>query len=192
MCWSQASPAIGSSHGCRRYREHGPRSSCPNSTGASSRYGQGRISRQRFGCSVPPHEVGEGRRCAAADAPPCLLVQRWECATVHFNTQVALTREQHADYFLDMIIEGPHDWTVRPVAEIFYERDIGLFRTRSALVGAIWQVRDNIAVDFAVRGARVNDHTAGEIRTGVTCAFGVPKGPDLLSRLFAMAQHATR
>jgi hypothetical protein len=41
----------------------------PNSTGYSSRCGQGRISRQRFGCSVPPHEVGEGRRCAAADAP---------------------------------------------------------------------------------------------------------------------------
>src|SRR5438132_4500913 len=76
--------------------------------------------------------------------------------------------------------------------EIFYERDVGLFRTRSALIGAIWQVRDNIAVDLAVRGARVNDHTAGEIRAGVTFAFGVTKGPDLLSRLFAMAQHAAR
>jgi len=118
-----------------------------------------------------------------------ILSQRWDWATVHFNTQVALTREQHADYFLDMIIEGPHDWTVRPVAEIFYERDIGLFRTRSALVGAIWQVRDNIAVDFAVRGARVNDHTAGEIRTGVTFAFGVTKGPDILSGLFPSALH---
>jgi hypothetical protein len=29
-------------------------------------------------------------------------------------------------------------------------------------------VQDNIAVDFAVRGARVNDRTAGEIRAGVT------------------------
>jgi hypothetical protein len=57
----------------------------------------------------------------------------------------------------------------------------------SALVGAVWQIQDNIAVDFAVRGARVNNHTAGEIRTGVTFAFGVTKGPDLLSRLFSMA-----
>ena len=118
-----------------------------------------------------------------------ILSQRWDWATVHFNTQVALTREQHADYFLDMIIEGPRDWAVRPVAEIFYERDVGLFRTRSALVGAIWQVQDNIAVDFAVRGARVNDHTAGEIRTGVTFAFGVTKGPDILSGLFPSALH---
>ena len=72
---------------------------------------------------------------------------------------------------------------VRPVSEIFYERDIGLFRTRSALIGAIWQVQDNIAVDVGLRGARVNEHSAGEIRAGVTFAFGVAKGPDILSGL---------
>ena len=35
---------------------------------------------------------------------------------------------------------------MRPVAEFFYESDVSLFRTGSALVGAIWQVQDNIAV----------------------------------------------
>jgi hypothetical protein len=112
-----------------------------------------------------------------------IVSQRWDWGTAHFNTEVSLTREEHADYFLDAIVEGPHDWTVRPVSELFYERDVGLFKTRSALIGAIWQVQDNIAVDFAVRGARVNDHTAGEIRAGVTFAFGVTKGPDILSGL---------
>jgi len=112
--------------------------------------------------------------------------QRWDWGIVHLNAQIALTREQHADYVLDTIIEGPHDWVVRPVSEAFYEQDVGLFRTRSVLIGAIWQVQDNIAVDFAVRGARINDHTAGEIRAGVTFAFGVTKGPALLS-LFAFA-----
>jgi hypothetical protein len=115
--------------------------------------------------------------------------QRWDWGTAHINAQIALTREQHADYFLDTIIEGPRDWVVRPVAEIFYERDVGLFRTRSALVGAIWQVQDNIAVDFGVRGARVNDHTAGEFRAGVTFAFGVTKRPDILSDHFASDLH---
>jgi hypothetical protein len=112
-----------------------------------------------------------------------IVSQRWDWGTVHFNAAAALTREQHADYFLDAIIEGPRDWIVRPVTEIFYERDVGLFRTRSALIGGIWQVQDNIAVDFGVRGARVNDHTAGEIRAGVTFAFGVTKRPDLLSEV---------
>jgi hypothetical protein len=121
-----------------------------------------------------------------------ILSQRWDWGTAHFNASAALTREQHADYVFDTIIEGPRDWVVRPAAEIFYERNVGLFRTRSALVGTIWQVQDNIAVDFAVRGARVKgDHTAGEIRAGVTFAFGVTKGPDLLSGLIATAMRGT-
>ena len=78
---------------------------------------------------------------------------------------------------------------MRPVSEVFYERDVSLFRTRSALIGGIWQVQDNIAVDFAVRGARVNEHTAGEIRAGVTFAFGVTKWPDILSRLLTATLH---
>ncbi len=80
---------------------------------------------------------------------------------------------------------------MRPVSEFFYERDAGQFRTRSALIGVIWQVQDNIAVDFGVRGARINDHAAGEIRAGVTFAFGVTKGPDLLSGLIATALRGT-
>ena len=116
-----------------------------------------------------------------------IVSQRWDWGTTHLNVQIELTRQQHADYFLDTIIEGPHDWPVRPVAEIFYESDVSLFRTGSALVGAIWQVQDNIAVDFGVRGARINSQTAGEIRAGVTFAFGVTKGPDILSGLVASA-----
>ena len=73
-----------------------------------------------------------------------------------------------------MIGEGPHDWPVRPVAELSYERDFGLLNTKSALVGAIWQPRDNLAFDIGLRGTRVNDHTAGEIRAGVTFSFTAP------------------
>jgi hypothetical protein len=118
-----------------------------------------------------------------------IVSQRWDWGTTHFNAQIALTREQHVDYFLDTIIEGPHDWLVRPVAEFFYQSDVSLFRTGSALVGAIWQIQDNIAVDFGLRGARINGQTAGEIRAGVTIAFGVTKGPDILSRSAASVLH---
>src|SRR6202040_367127 len=102
-----------------------------------------------------------------------ILSQRWEPVTVHLNAQAAVTRQQHADLFLSTILEGPHDWAVRPVAEIAYERDFGRLETKSALVGAIWQVKDDVAVDVGLRGARINDHTAGEIRAGVTFAFAV-------------------
>jgi hypothetical protein len=72
------------------------------------------------------------------------------------NGAAALTREQHADIFGDVVVEGPREWAVRPVGEFFHERDFGQFQTRSALAGAIWQVKDNLAIDFGLRGARVN------------------------------------
>jgi hypothetical protein len=70
-----------------------------------------------------------------------------------------------------VIVEGPHDWTVRPVAEMFYEREFGVFRETSGLLGAIWQVRDDIAVDAGFRRARLNDRMISEVRAGVTFSF---------------------
>jgi hypothetical protein len=116
--------------------------------------------------------------------------QQWRWTTVHFNAAATLTREQHVDYFLDTIIEGPHDWIVRPVCEFTYELNVGQFEAGAGLIGAIWQVKDNLAVDFAVRGARINDHSAGEIRAGVTFAFGVARGAGLLPRLVAATRPA--
>jgi hypothetical protein len=113
--------------------------------------------------NMRPPKSGHPRTSAVRMATG-IASQRWERATVHLNAQIVLTREQHADYFFDTIIEGPHDWVVPPVSEAFYERDVGQLRTRSALIGAIWQVQDNIAVDFAVRGARVNDHSGRDPR----------------------------
>jgi hypothetical protein len=122
-----------------------------------------------FGVLLPGinNEHGVGGSVAA------IVSQRWEWGTVHLNTAASVTRQQHADLFVGAIVEGPRDWPVRPVAEIFYERDFGEARTRSALIGAIWQVKDDLAVDVGLRGAHVNDHTACEIRAGITFAFVV-------------------
>jgi transposase len=43
-----------------------------------------------------------------------------------------LERDQHADIFVSTILEGPSKWTVRPVAEFFYEREFDQFETVSA------------------------------------------------------------
>jgi hypothetical protein len=45
----------------------------------------------------------------------------------------------------------------------------------SALVGAIWQVRDNLAFDVGLRHALVNGRPVNELRAGVT--FGFPLNP---------------
>ena len=46
-----------------------------------------------------------------------------------------------------MIIEGPSKWTVRPVAEVFYEKRIWQGGNRVRLVGLIWQVREDLSFD---------------------------------------------
>jgi len=123
-----------------------------------------------FGVLLPGIRADRGTGATLAG----IVSQQWEGVTFHFNVAASLTRQQHADLFVGAIAEGPRDWPVRPVAEVFYDRDFGEARTSSALIGAIWQVKDDIAVDFGLRGARVNDHTVAEIRAGVTFALSVP------------------
>ena len=101
-----------------------------------------------------------------------IVSQRWEWGTAHFNVQGALTRNQNADAFTSLILEGPIKWTVRPVAEFAYEEEFGKAHTVSALVGAIWQVRDTLAFDIAFRRASTNGTPSNEIRAGLT--FGFP------------------
>ena len=55
-----------------------------------------------------------------------ILSQGWDWGTIHFNVEINLTRDQHAELFLDAIIEGPFKWPIRPVAEVFYDNDFGV------------------------------------------------------------------
>jgi hypothetical protein len=80
---------------------------------------------------------------------------------VHVNLAGAVTRQQHGALFIGAIVEGPRGWTVRPVAELFHAPEFGQQRTSSALVGALWQIRDTLSIDAAVRRARVNARTLG-------------------------------
>jgi hypothetical protein len=101
-----------------------------------------------------------------------IVSQRWDWGTIHFNAETALTRDKHADVFVGSIIEGPSKWKVRPVAEIFYEKEFGLEETVSGLVGLIWQVSDKLSFDVAFRHALTNRHPVNEVRAGLT--FAVP------------------
>jgi hypothetical protein len=48
--------------------------------------------------------------------------QRWDWGTAYFNVEANLTREQHGEAFLGVILEGPATWKVRPVLEVFYDK----------------------------------------------------------------------
>jgi len=115
-----------------------------------------------------PDSVGESRVGASVDV---IISQRWDWGTAHLNIAGALTRDQHPDLFEGIILEGPYKWTVRPVAEFFYEEEFGQAHTYSALIGAIWQVKDNLSFDVGFRHAIVNGVGVNEVRAGLTVGF---------------------
>ncbi|OLE63343.1 MAG: hypothetical protein AUG04_05625 [Deltaproteobacteria bacterium 13_1_20CM_2_69_21] len=96
--------------------------------------------------------------------------QRWRPVTVHVNGAITLTRARNLDLFGGLIVEGPHDWALRPVAEVFLERDFGASSVLSALGGAIWQVKEGLSFDVGLRGGRVDNGNAFEVRVGLTLA----------------------
>lgn len=121
-----------------------------------------------FGVLLPDSTAENGFGASVAG----IVSHRFDWGTLHVNAAAALTREHRADLFLGTIIEGPVKWKVRPVAEVFYEEEFGKAHTASMLVGAIWQVRENLAFDVGVRHALTNGRPVDEIRAGLT--FGFP------------------
>jgi hypothetical protein len=121
-----------------------------------------------FGVLLPDSTGDSGVGASLAG----IVSQRWDWGTIHLNAETALTRDHHADVFLGSIIEGPSKWSIRPVAEFFYEKEFGQSETVSGLVGLIWQVRDSLSFDIGLRHALRNGHPVNEVRAGLT--FGFP------------------
>ncbi|MGY4574103.1 hypothetical protein QA639_38765 [Bradyrhizobium pachyrhizi] len=131
-----------------------------------------------FGVLLPDSTGNSGVGVSLAG----IVSQRWDWGTIHLNAETAITRDHHGDVFVGAIVEGPTTWTVRPVAEIFYENEFGKEETFSGLVGLIYRVRDDLSFDIAVRHALTGGHPVNEIRAGLT--FGFP--------LSFFERHATR
>jgi hypothetical protein len=102
-----------------------------------------------------------------------ILSYRWDSVTVHFNEQAQYSRAQNVDLFSGIIVEGPYGWSVRPVSELFVEHEFNGIQTESALVGAIWRLRESFVLDVGFRGARLGDQDAAEVRLGLTWAIPV-------------------
>ncbi len=124
-----------------------------------------------------PEVNGDGHAGASFTG---IVSQRWDWGTIHFNAVAILTRQQTGEAFTSVIIEGSSKWTVRPVAEIFYEQEVNQSTTISGLLGLIWQVRDNLSFDVAYRHALTNGRPVDEVRLGTT--FGFPLGPMTAAR----------
>jgi hypothetical protein len=91
-----------------------------------------------------------------------------DALVVHWNFEAQILPQTYDfDLFGDAILEPPpSEFVVRPVAELFIERDFGGVQTYSFLAGAIWRVAENLALDVALRDAIVNGQNVSEVRAG--------------------------
>ena len=98
-----------------------------------------------------------------------IVSQRWPALTVHLNLVPAWSRSHQAAGLAGVIIEGPFDWAVRPVAETYVEAEHGASApTVSGLVGLIWRAAAGVALDAAFRVATVDGAGLVELRLGLT------------------------
>jgi hypothetical protein len=102
-----------------------------------------------------------------------IVSDRYPWGTVHLNFTANLMSDPRTDLMFGAIIEGPANWTVRPVAEFYSDSVINGPQIYSALVGAIWQINEDLAVDVALRHAVVGKDGESEVRAGVTFAFPI-------------------
>jgi len=111
-----------------------------------------------------------------------IVSQRWSAMTLHVNGAFLVTHDHSLGAFAGAIVEGPFKWAIRPVAEVMMEEDSG--RTITGLVGAIWQVRDNLSLDLGWRVGESQGADVREFRAGFTWAVplkshseATPTGP---------------
>ena len=113
-----------------------------------------------------PHPDGWG-------ATSTLIVScRWPATTIHAATSRSPTRAiTDLDMIGGVIIELPHTWRIRPVAETFFKRAGPDVTVVSGLAGAIWTLRETFTLDAAVRAARDAGAAVTEVRLGFTWTF---------------------
>lgn len=97
---------------------------------------------------------------------------------VHLNAEVSRTRAHQTGRFGSVIFEFFDHHALHPVAELSLEREGEETPTKGLLIGALWEVREHLVMDFAVRTSYADTHDA-EVRAGMTFGKHVPHGPKI-------------
>ncbi len=95
---------------------------------------------------------------------------------LHFNAELARTQEQLTERVVTLILEGPETWPVRPVGELSWEREGDEEAVRGLLAGIVWQTRQGLTMDAAVKTSDAGEVHGLELRTGFTWHMQVHKG----------------
>jgi hypothetical protein len=94
---------------------------------------------------------------------------------LHLNAELGHTQEQQMERFVSAIFEGPETWPVRPVGELSWDSVGDQTGVRGFLAGLIWQTRQGLTMDAAVKSLDGEEHGL-ELRTGFTWHMQVHVG----------------
>jgi hypothetical protein len=113
------------------------------------------------------HETGFGT------SANLIVSQRWDWFVLHLNNQLELSRGDLTPIWTESLIA---EWRVHetfwPVAELLWSREFSSGASEySALLGAIWNVREGLSLDAAALVASLDSALAIEARLGFTWAF---------------------
>lgn len=98
-----------------------------------------------------------------------IVSQRWPALTVHLNLVPAWSRAHNLAGLAGVIVEGPTEWTVRPVGEAYVEAEHAVPGvTSSFLGGLIWRISPRVSTDAAMRVGTVSGVFLVELRVGLT------------------------
>jgi hypothetical protein len=98
-----------------------------------------------------------------------IVSQRWPALAVHLNLVPAWSRAHNVAGRVGFIAEGPDEWTVRPVGEVYVEAEHAVAGvTSSFLGGLIWRISPRVSTDAAVRAGTVSGVGLVELRVGLT------------------------
>ncbi|HET9157046.1 MAG TPA: hypothetical protein VFN91_10290 [Myxococcaceae bacterium] len=98
-----------------------------------------------------------------------IVSQRWPALAVHLNLVPTWSRAHNIAGRVGFIAEGPDEWTVRPVGEVYVEAEHAVRGvTSSFLGGLIWRISPRVSTDAAVRAGTVSGVGLVELRVGLT------------------------
>lgn len=113
----------------------------------------------QMGMFLPGIEAETGVGASVA----LLFAWRGDPGTIHANVWINYTQDETFDVFTSVVAEGPTAWPVRPTVEVYLDVDDGEPYV-SGLVGALWEVSDEFALQGGVRVGGWEDYADLEVR----------------------------
>lgn len=96
-----------------------------------------------------------------------LLGQTWDAGTLHANVWSTLTAWRSYELFVAAAMEGPPDWSVRPLVEVTYVHDTYYGDLLSGTVGTYIDANDDLSFELGARIGGWEDYAELEVRVSM-------------------------